>query len=331
MRFRVSTETRDGGVVHRLHDDQSGASASVLPAFGFNLFDLQLPVGGKVRPVLASYPDWADNPRDFGRNGTPVLFPFPNRIALGRYRFGDRDFQLPAASGQHAIHGFAIRARWEVVEHRADENGAWILGRYQISRQSPDSLAFWPTDAVLQIRYHLAGQTLTLEATVSNPTAVDLPYGFGIHPYFRLPIDPAGDPHKTRITLPASQYWVLDGYIPTGERRDVDARLDFRNGQPNAGLKLDDVLTGIDPAAERVCRLQDQNLGANAEFRLGFDSHIRELVVFTPPNSPGVISIEPYTQTTDAINLAARGIDGGLRVLSHDQSETLVITMQTSG
>ncbi len=329
MRFRVSTETRKGGVVHRLHDDQTGASASVLPAFGFNLFDLQLPVAGKVLPVLSAYPDWADNPRDFGRNGTPVLFPFPNRIALGRYRFGGRDFQLPVAAGQHAIHGFAIRAHWEVVDHRADENGASILGRYQISRQSPDSLAFWPTDAVLQLRYHLSGQTLTLEANVSNPTAVDLPYGFGIHPYFHLPIDPAGDPKKTRVVVPASQYWELDHFIPTGERKDVDARLDFRRGQPGDGLALDDVLTGIDPAAGRVCRLQDQNLGA--EFQLGFDEHIRELVVYTPPNAPGVISIEPYTQTTDAINLAARDIDGGLRVLSHGETETTTITMKTVG
>jgi aldose 1-epimerase len=329
MRFRVRTEPRPGGVVHHLHDDETGAVASVLPAVGFNLFDLRLPAGGQVRPVLSAYPDWADNPRDFGRNGTPVLFPFPNRIALGRYTFGGKTYQLPAGGGQHAIHGFAIRAAWEVVEHRADANGAWIVGRYQISRQSPDQLAFWPTDAVLQIRYHLAGRTLTLEATVSNPTAAPLPYGFGIHPYFRLPLDPAGDPGKTRVVLPATQYWPLEDYIPTGERRPVDARLDFREGRANAGLKLDDVLTGIDPALGRVCRLRDGNL--DAEFQLGFDERIRELVVYTPPNSPGVLSIEPYTQATDAINLAARGVDGGLRVLEHGQGETITITMRTTG
>jgi aldose 1-epimerase len=329
MRYRVSTEARPGGVVHRLHDDTSGAVASVLPAVGFNLFDLRLPAAGRVRPVLSAYPDWADNPRDFGRNGTPVLFPFPNRITLGRYTFRGKTYQLPAGSGQHAIHGFAIRAPWEVVEHRADDAGAWIVGRYQISRQSPDQLAFWPTDAVLQIRYHLADRTLTLEATVSNPTADPLPYGLGFHPYFLLPLDPAGDPNRTRIVLPATEQWVLEGFIPTGERRPVDARLDFRRGQPNTGLKLDDVLTGLDPALGRACRLVDEALGA--EFQLGFDATIRELVVYTPPNSPGVISIEPYTQATDAINLASRGIDGGLRVLEHGRGETITLTMRTVG
>jgi aldose 1-epimerase len=122
---------------------------------------------------------------------------------------------------------------------------------------------------------------------------------------------------------------VLEDFIPTGERRPVDARLDFRKGQPNAGLKLDDVLTGLDPALGRACRLVDEVLGA--EFQLGFDDKIRELVVYTPPNSPGVISIEPYTQATDAINLAARGIDGGLRVLGHGRSETITLTMRTVG
>ena len=33
-----------------------------------------------------------------------------------------------------------------------------------------------------------------MNVTVSNPGADDLPYGFGIHPYFRLPFAPGGDP-----------------------------------------------------------------------------------------------------------------------------------------
>jgi aldose 1-epimerase len=44
-----------------------------------------------------------------------------------------------------------------------------------------------------------------------------------------------------------------------------------------------------------------------------------------------VISLEPYTQTTDAINLAARGVDGGLRILGHGKTETLTITFETIG
>jgi aldose 1-epimerase len=188
----------------------------------------------------------------------------------------------------------------------------------------------WPTDAVLQVRYKLAGRTLTMTVTVNNPTAHDLPYGFGIHPYFRLPLAPGGDPEKTQVILPASKEWVLDQFLPTGERRPVEPRVDFRKGQPRKGLKLDDVLTDLAFEGDRcVCRLVDQNL--KAEFRLSFDRNFRELVVYTPPREDDVISLEPYTQTTDAINLAGKGVDGGLRTLEHGGQDMMTIVMETVG
>jgi aldose 1-epimerase len=190
----------------------------------------------------------------------------------------------------------------------------------------------WPADAVLEIRYALSGRRLTMTVSVTNPTADDLPYGFGIHPYFRLPFTPGGDLEKTRVVVPASQFWALEGFIPTGERRPVDDRLDFRKGKPMKGLKLDDVLTSLERDGDGehcVCRLEDLEL--KAEFRLIFDRQVREIVLFTPAGVEGVIAVEPYTQTTDAVNLAARGLDCGLRVLGHGKTETLTIVMETIG
>jgi len=329
MAHRVNTESRGGRTVYTLHDDATGATAAILPSYGFNLFSLKLPAAGQVREILRAEPGFAENPRNPGRNGTPVLFPFPNRIREGRYSFRGKEYQLPINSKPHAIHGFAISARWDVVEHKADDEGAYLVGRYQISKNTPEMRQFWPTDAVLQVRYGLAGRRLSMTITVSNPTAEELPYGFGIHPYFRLPIEPGGDPEQTRLILPASKYWILDGYIPTGEIRPVDDRLDFRKGRARTHLKLDDVLTGLAFEGDHgVCRLVDQAL--EAEFRLRFDRNFRELVVFTPP-ADGVIAIEPYTQTTDAINLEARGIEAGLRRLGHNRQDTFSIVMETAG
>ena len=328
MAYRVNTESHGDRTVYTLHDDATGASAAVLPSYGFNLFSLKLPAGGAVREVLDSYPDFAANPRDPARNGTPVLFPYPNRIRGGRYHFGGKDYQVPVTHGPNAIHGFAMNVAWDVVEHKADANEAFVVGRYQISKNSPQMRPHWPTDAVLQIRYGLSGRKLTMTINVTNPTAEELPYGFGIHPYFRLPLDPGGDPAQTRVVLPAASFWVLDAFLPTGEIRPVDARLDFRKGQPRKGLKLDDVLTGIEFEGDRAtCRLVDQAM--QAEFRLSFDRSFRELVAYTPA-AGGVIAVEPYTQTTDAINLEAKGIDAGLRRLGHNQQDTLVIVMETA-
>jgi aldose 1-epimerase len=330
MSFRIDTEVRGGQTVYRLHDDATGASAAVLPSYGFNLFDLRLPLASQVRPVLVAAPDFALHPSHPARSGTPILFPFPNRIRDGRFTFAGRNYQLPANNGPNAIHGFALDAAWDVLEHKAASDEAFVVGRYQISKQSRSGRGLWPADAVLQVRYGLAGRRLLMTVTVSNPTASELPYGFGIHPYFRLPFAPGGDLGQTKVFLPSSKYWVLKDFLPTGEVRPVDARLDFRTGQAIKGLKLDDVLTGLEFPAERgVCRLVD--LDKQAEFRITFDRGIRELVVYTPPQRPDVLAVEPYTQTTDAINLQTRGIDAGLRVLGHGQQENLTITMETLG
>jgi aldose 1-epimerase len=330
MAHRISTQAHGKRTVYTLSDEETGSSASIIPSYGFNLFDLRLPVAGRVRPVIAAAEDFADNPRTPGRNGTPILFPFPNRIDHGRFSFKGKEYRPPVNSAPHAIHGFAIDAPWDVVDQKADSQEAALTGLYQISRHSPEQRPNWPTDAILQVRYALSGRRLTMTITVTNPTDEDLPYGFGIHPYFFLPLDPAGDPDKTKVILPASKYWVLDGYIPTGEVRPVDARLDFRKGQPRAGLKLDDVLTGLTFEGDRcTCRLVDEAM--KAEFRLGFDRNFREIVAFTPPANPRAIAVEPYTQTTDAINLDARGVDAGLRRLGHGKQDTMTIVMETVG
>lgn len=330
MAFRTGTEKRGAQTIYTLQDEVSGSSAAVLPSQGFNLFDLRLPVAGAVRRVVVAADDFAENPKPGAGNGIPILFPYPNRIRDASFAFQGRNYSLPVNNGRNSIHGFAVNAAWDVVEHAADSKSARITGRYQLSRHSPQHAEQWPADAILEVTYTLTGRRLAMAVAITNPTAKDLPYGFGIHPYFRLPFDPQGDLDQTRVVLPASRSWVLDEFLPTGEIRPVDPRLDFRQGQAIRDLKLDDVLTGLDYVGERcTCRLVD--LVKKAEFRLSFDRNYRELVVYTPPSRPGVISLEPYTQTTDAINLQSRGVDAGLRVLGHGGHQTLHLEMETVG
>ncbi len=330
MAFSVETSDHNGRTVYTLLDETSGALASVLPSYGFNLFDVRLPVAGIPRRVVVAADDFPENPANPGRNGIPVLFPFPNRIRESKYSFDGQSYDVPNGGKPMAIHGFAISAVWDVVDFGATDTEAFILGRFQISKNHPEMLPFWPTDAILTIRYSLSGAKLTMAIGVENPTERELPYGFGIHPYFRIPFT-STDPADGTVILPASEYWVQEGNLPTGERNPVEPRIDFRDGQTMAGQKLDDVLTNLAFTGDTcVCRLVDTEL--NAEFRLRFGHPFRELVIFTPPFGGGtLIAVEPYTQTTDAINLEARGIDAGLRILGGGKSESMTIVMETIG
>ena len=210
-------------------------------------------------------------------------------------------------------------------------DGAFVTGRFRLDPTGPDGSPRWPTGGFLDLRYSLSGRTLNLDATVSNESDADLPYGLGFHPYFRLPLGPGGDLARTRVIIPASKQWVLEDSIPTGRVEPVDERVDFRSGKPMSDPKVDDVLTGLQPNAEGfvVCRLIDDAIGA--EFRIGFEAaHFREVVVFRPPYADDVIAVEPYTQTTDAINLQPRGVDAGLRVLRPGEQESMRIAMATA-
>ena len=193
-------------MVYSLHDDATGASASILPSFGFNLFDLRLPVGGQVRPLLDAAADFAENPSHPARSGTPILFPFPNRIRDGHFHVWG---SVPSSCRPRMALTPSMASPWMRAgmssTHAASAEAAYVAGRYQIAKQSPASRSLWPTDAILEVRYSLAGRRLTMSVTVSNPTADDLPYGFGIHPYFRLPFSPGADLEQTRVIFPASQ------------------------------------------------------------------------------------------------------------------------------
>ena len=331
MSFRANVNPNGGRPVFELFDDESGASARVLPSYGFNLFDLRLPAAGTIRRAVAARDDWEKTPDKPARNGVPILFPYPGRIAFAKFSFDGKEYELPPAKAPHAIHGFAHEASWDVVEHVADATSARLKGRFQISKQTPQFSSGWPADAILEVEYALAGRRLTMTTTVVNPSEHVLPFGFGIHPYFHLPLDPSGDPARTKAIFPASRFWVLKDSLPTGDRVEVDARLDFRRGQSMKGLALDDVLTDLTFEGEHcVCRLIDEALGA--EFRLGFDSGFRELVVFTPAgNEDRVIAVEPYTQAPDAVHLEARGIDAGLKSLKAGERSTMAIVFETVG
>jgi aldose 1-epimerase len=326
MAFQVRTETRPAtggldGTVYILQDPAAMTRAEVWPANGFNCYRWQIVHDRATWDLLYSDPQFFQGSPPT-RSGIPILFPFPNRIRDGRFRWGDREYQLPLndPARKNAIHGFACRRPWRVRSQGADESGAWLEAEFRGSVDAPEARNLWPADYLVRVSYRLGPKALRVTAVVENPDRVPLPFGLGYHPYFQVP--PA--PGDYLVQADAGHFWVLDESLPTGELRPVDAARDLRTPRPFPDITLDDVLSSRgdagpsadagNPASLVYRGVLSERGSSRALWSLEASPAFRELVVFTPPHRHAVC-LEPYTCTTDAINLQQRGVDAGLIVL----------------
>jgi aldose 1-epimerase len=318
MPYQVS-ETTDAatGLFKYVLDGPSGSHVEIAPTLGCNCIEWQ--VGG--RDVLWAPPlaELAERPT---RGGIPILFPFPNRIRGGRFTWSGREYQLPCndSTKANAIHGFSPRVPWRVMECSAERDGAHLAADFIGSRDAKVDGNLWPADPRLSMRFELQDRSLRLEATVRNSSDVPLPFGLGYHPYFAIsPGDRIGSPSRGR--------WELQDSLPAGKILPLDTIFDLRDPRRVAELTLDDVYTDFPAVTGASSELIERGRvlyadGGSLSVRTSRD--FRELVVFTPPHRKAVC-LEPYTCPTDAVNLAARGLDVGWQTLAPDQTWSAVV------
>lgn len=295
-----------------LADRRSRATAAILPEVGFNLFRLQIPAADQVIDVLDHEPGFEHSGASPTHNGIPLLFPYPNRIRGGRYVWDGRERLLTNVHqdpGGNAIHGLVFDRPWRVVE-RGDD---FAVGRFQLSVDAPERCGLWPADFVIDVQYALRESILRCDVRIANPDQVPLPWGFGTHPYFRVPLAAGSAAAQCLVQVRANSEWELVDCLPTGKKRGVSGRADLRDGQQLGGLKLDNVYTDlalVDGHSTSV--LMDP--AAGLEIVQTADAVFRDLVAYTPGHGRSVC-LEPYTCITDAVNLESRGIDAGWRVV----------------
>ena len=315
MAFGITTREAAGGTVYTLADDASGTTAEVWPSLGFNCvrWSVRTKSGG-TGPVFYTAPDWETNPVPT-RSGHPILFPFPNRLKGGHFTFEGKEYQLPLneSSGKHAIHGFTPKSKWRIDGVRAGDDAAEITGEFRISTDRPDVLACWPGDLILTVTYRLTATALEVRCRVRNPGPGNVPFGLGYHPYFCLPSLPDAPVDGMVLQAPARSLWVAVESLATGEKVPTPAAVDFTQPQPVGDAVLD-TLYG-DLSADTTLRATLSHPRSPESVTVTADAAFRELLLFTPAHRRAV-AIEPYTCTSDALNISSRGIDAGVRVLA---------------
>ena len=296
-----------------LEDHSVGSSALVIPGLGNNLMSFVAGFPSSQLEVILGAPagTTADNA---WRCGNPILFPFPNRVKNARYTFDGHEYHLDVNMPEgHHLHGLVCYLPWSVDQVASEDRGAVIRCSFN-AEDYPDVLRQYPFLFRLTVAYVLSGNLLRCEAEVWNVGSGALPMGFGLHPYFRVPLRPGGSREECLISVPARRIWQLSGEkLPTGQQEPVPPELDFRKPRPLDDIYLDHSYTDIVREAGRAtCRIIDPH--AHVEIIERFGPEFPELVVLAPSDR-STVSFEPYSCVTDAINLASQRHDTGLIIL----------------
>ena len=304
-----------------IRDNNSGAEARVLPGLGFNCFSFVVPVKSKSDAeepksleVLWSSPDLLTGKARPSGSGIPLMFPFAGRIRGAVYEFEGTKYQLEAGDGQgNAIHGFVISRPWRVIKHESDR----VVGQFQASVDDPTILPHWPADFRITCEYRVEGNTLVGDYTIENPDSKPLPFGFGTHAYFRLPL--GGESAEDCVArVPASENWELVKLLPTGRTTRSPEAAALSKGMPARDMKFDHVFGGLSADNHRTTTSVHDPKSGHTVVQT-FDDQFPICVVYNPPHREAVC-MEPYTTVPDAFTMATQGVKTHLLVLAPGQS-----------
>ncbi|MBI5583286.1 MAG: hypothetical protein HY892_05655 [Deltaproteobacteria bacterium] len=124
--------------------------------------------------------------------GNPVLFPLVSKNRVGErehhYAWEDRIYPLPQ-------HGLARRRPWAVVRQEAEAVTLELT-------DDGDTRGVYPFSFRYRLTYRLEAGRLHWEQRVENPGPGPLPFSSGFHPYFYVPLGPAGRRTEGWVHLP---------------------------------------------------------------------------------------------------------------------------------
>lgn len=213
-----------------------------------------------------------------------LLYPFPNRINLGRYDWQENHYQLTQneTGRHHALHGLIWNQVFQVVSHESDH----LICVYTYTGTDPG----YPFSFTIEVQFALDATGLRLSYTIENTSDQTVPAAWGWHPYFRLGEEPID---SCQLTLPHHHLIKLGkDMIPVQETSENIAGSTFSL----KGIVLDQVyqFTRLEKAI--ICV---QNTAGR--LTCSFSEGHPYFTLYTPP-SRASIAIEPQTANIDAFN-----------------------------
>jgi aldose 1-epimerase len=291
--------------------------AWVVPSQGSNL--ARFTVGGKAvidfDPRLLAAHDYT---------GTPVLYPTPNRVRGGVFRWRGRDYRQVKHGTLIVEHGLAHAEPWNCGEPALAPDAVSLATWLEFRPGSPVFEAF-PFPHRLSLEFRLSGRGITVAYAIRNDGPEGIPFGFGLHPYFQKLAGEEG----TLVSLPAEAVMEATAdLLPTGRLLEVGGTAyDLRLPTAVGGLDLDHVFTGIPSGKYARVEYRGMKLTVDLEATADFSHQ----VLYTP-RGERFFCLENQTCSTDAHNLFDRGFarESGLKTVEPGQTHRGAVTYAVS-
>ena len=219
------------------------------------------------------------------------MWPWPNRIAGGSYKWKDKVYQIPLSGGdEHALHGLISHAEFELIDQASDLTSASIRLRHVYTGHN----AGYPWPAEIYATYTLDAEGISLLLEATNLGISSAPMALGWHPYFSLEgqlVD------EWRLSGSIKSHVLAEALIPTGE---LAPTCDFETNSPLLGRAFDDGYLLHEHESQMHLSIKDSELSIALSSMPGTQPW-RYVQLYTPPDRRS-LAIEPMTAAADAFN-----------------------------
>jgi aldose 1-epimerase len=282
--------SHDGG-----GDKRKSMEAWIVPDYGSNL--CRFSVG---RKNVIDFDAELLHKHDY--TGTPVLYPTPNRVRDGVFRWRGCSYHQTKRGTLVVEHGLVHSEKWDCVAAEIGSDYASLQTWIEFRKGHAVFEAFpFPHRLTLEFRLSLRGISVTY--TIENQGNEEIPFGFGLHPYF---MKLSGE-QNTFVSIPADSVMeATPELLPTGKLIEVKSTPYDLNAPKAIGeLDLDHVFTGIHRGAYARIEYRDLGITVDLEATPEF-SH----AVLYSPRGEDFFCLENQTCSTDAHNLFDKGFTG---------------------
>ena len=230
--------------------------------------------------------------------GIEFLYPTPNRVANSMLIYKDLKLNFTPNLGSHFIHGLAREAAWAWDEPKFDGNKV-VYRTWLESNEGTSFYKQFPIKNRIEMVIVIDGENVNFKFNVANQDQRSLPFGVGIHPYFKL--------HGARVGSSVMMKVVSEmnapDLIPNGKATPLKKT---KYANLPKGMSVQDVM-GADTvfwpkSSDNVAQVKEPGF----KFDISSSKDFGHTVLWAPPTRE-LFAIENQTASTDAHNLANRG------------------------